>query len=58
MNINFLNTPNGTEEFVEADLDRKLQVLKYNIDVIAEIPFKMEAFTILRTASPNAELYI
>ena len=49
MNLKFLNTPIGTDEFVATELNKKLEELKVKINAIAEMPFKMEAFTLLRT---------
>ena len=49
MNLKFLNTPIGTDEFVAKELNKKLEGLKVKINAIAEMQFKMEAFTLLRT---------
>ena len=49
MNLTFLNTPIGTDDFVEEELGRKLELLKAKVTCISEMPFKMEAFTLLRT---------
>ena len=48
LNIIFLNTPIGSDEFVEEWLRNKLKDLKEKIDHIVEMPYKMEAFSILR----------
>ena len=42
MNLTFLNTPIGADDFVEAELENKLDVLRTKIDSIAELPFKMD----------------
>ena len=44
----FTKTPIGTDEYVEEELSKKLTDLKDKIDKIASMPFKMEAFSLLK----------
>ena len=48
MNMRFLKTPIGNDEYVKVALDEKLRELKDWIKSISEMPHKMEAFTLLR----------
>ena len=48
LNILWLKTPIGSDEFVSAQLNLKLREIKSTIDKVSKIPFKMEAFTLLR----------
>ena len=48
MNLTFLRTPVGADDFVEAELDKKLKELRKKVKSIAAMPFKMEAFSLLR----------
>ena len=49
MNLRFLKTPIGDDEFVEKELKKKLAVLREKIKAIIKMPYKMEAFTLLRS---------
>ena len=49
MNLTFLKTPIGADEFVEAELTEKLKFLSQKVEAISKMPFKLEAFTLLRT---------
>ena len=44
MNIVFLRTPIGSDEFVESKLNTKLKELKEKVNNIVRLPHKMEAF--------------
>ena len=48
MNLIFLRTPIGTDELVEAELEKKLRTLEEKVRAIREMLFKMEAFTLLK----------
>ena len=48
MNIIWLKTPIGTDEFVHEQLKIKAEELKETIIKISKMPFKMEAFTLMR----------
>ena len=48
MNMKFLKTPVGTDDFVEDELEKRLDILRKKVNSIAEMPFKMEAFTLLK----------
>ena len=45
MNLIFLKTPVGTDDFVEAQLHERIKVLRKKVESITAMPFKMEAFT-------------
>ena len=49
MNVKFLNTPVGSDDFVTAELNTKLETLKSKVESISKMPFKMEAFNLLKT---------
>ena len=48
MDINWLNTPVGSDEWVWIQLEEVLVELESTIKKIAEMPYKMEAFTLSR----------
>ena len=48
MDIIMLKTPVGTDKFVMDQLDLKLIAIKTTIRKISSMPFKMEAFTLVR----------
>ena len=48
MNIVWLKTPIGTDEFLHEQMKIKAQELKETIIKISKMPFKMEAFTLMR----------
>ena len=48
MNMKFLNTPIGNDTYVAAELNEKLDELREKVKSITDMPFKMEAFTLLR----------
>ena len=47
MNLIILKTPVGSNEFVAAEIEKKLEALKSKVDSISKMPFKMEAFNLL-----------
>ena len=46
--MKFLNTPIGNDTYVAAELNKKLDELREKVKSITDMPFKMEAFTLLR----------
>ena len=57
MNLTFLNTPIGTDGFVETELNKKLKCLSQKINSIAKMPFKMEASTLPRTCWSQCRVF-
>ena len=56
MNITFLRTPIGSEDFVQSKLQEKLADLTTKVNEIARMPFKMEAFSLMKACLSKCKI--
>ena len=56
MNMTHMNVPIGTDDYVEEVSDKKLVELNQLVDDIAKIPYKHEAFSILKACASDCRI--